>query len=92
MTIKYIKVHKLKCDCNNPASIPDTPTLDSFTYEVKQSISIGSSGNTVTVPSSTKVVFRATDYIEITQNFELPAGSEMELITHPCPDNINIKN
>jgi hypothetical protein len=86
MTIGYIKVHKLKCDCVNPATIPDTPTLTAFTYEVKQSISIGSSGNTVTVPNSTKVVFRATDYIEITQNFELPAGSEMELITHPCPE------
>ncbi len=52
----------------------------------KESISIGSAGNTVAVPYSTKVVFRATDYIEITQNFELLAGSEMELITHPCPE------
>lgn len=86
MTIDYIKVHKLKCDCGNQATIPDTPTLTSFTYEVKESISIGSSGSTVIVPNSTKVVFRATDYIEITQNFELPAGSEMELITHPCPE------
>lgn len=86
MTIDYIKVHKLKCDCGNPATIPDTPALTAFTYEVKQSISIGSSGNTVTIPASSKVVFRATDYIEITQNFELPAGSEMELLTHPCPE------
>jgi hypothetical protein len=86
MTIKYIKVHKLKCDCSNPASIPDNITLASFNYEVKESILIGSIGNTVVVPSSTKIVFRATDYIEITQNFELPAGSEMELITHPCPE------
>ena len=86
MTIDYIKVHKLKCDCSDPASIPDNTTLTAFTYEVKESISIGSVGNTVTVPSSTKVVFRATDYIEITQNFELPAGSEMELVTHACPE------
>ncbi len=86
MTIDYIKVHKLKCDCENPATIPDTPTLNAFNYEVKEYISIGSSGSTVVVPNSTKVVFRATDYIEITQNFELPVGSEMELLTHPCPE------
>ena len=86
MVIVFIKVHKLKCDCGNPATIPDTPSLTLFTYEVEESISIGSAGNTVTVDSLTKVVFRATDYIEITQNFELPAGSEMELITHPCPE------
>ncbi|HPG72957.1 MAG TPA: hypothetical protein PLM49_01605, partial [Bacteroidales bacterium] len=55
MTIDYIKVLKLKCDCENPATIPDTPTLDAFNYEVKESISIGSSGSTVAVPNSTKV-------------------------------------
>ncbi|MDD3687572.1 MAG: family 16 glycosylhydrolase, partial [Bacteroidales bacterium] len=27
MTIDYIKVNKLKCDCGNPATIPDTPSL-----------------------------------------------------------------
>lgn len=86
LEINYIKVHKLKCDCDENSVINDNSALSTYNYEVKQSVSIGSSGNNIIVPTSTEIVFRATDYIEITQNFELPVGSEMELITHPCPE------
>jgi len=86
MTVDYIKVYKLKCDCNNTASITNNTELTAYDYKVKKSLSIGSLGNNITIPSSSKVVFRATDFIEITQNFELPTGSELELITHDCPE------
>jgi hypothetical protein len=86
MEIDYIKVHKLKCDCDENATIINNTQLYNFDYGVKESISIGYSKVQITVPASTKLVFRATDYIEITQSFECPLGSELELITHPCPE------
>jgi hypothetical protein len=86
MIIDYIKVHKLKCDCNTNAYIPSNTALANFQYEVKKSISIGSSGNNINIPTSSKVVFRATDYVQITNSFTVPNGSELELIIHPCPE------
>jgi hypothetical protein len=86
MVIDYIKVNKLKCNCSDDAIIENNTQLNSFTYEAKNSVTICSSSNNISLPNSTKNVFRAVDHIEITKNFEVPLGAEMELITHDCPN------
>jgi beta-glucanase (GH16 family) len=85
MVIDYLKVNKLKCDCNSNASIQNNTQLAAFNHKVYESITIGGYGSDINIPSNTHTVFRATDEITINGNFELPLGSSMELITHPCP-------
>lgn len=87
MTIDYVKVYKLKTGgCSTDALIQNNSQLSSFDYRVKKSINAGGYGNDITISSNSKVVLRATDGITINGNFEVQAGSELELITHPCPE------
>ena len=85
MTIDYVKVNQLKCGCDTNAVIQTLAQLNSYYYSVKESITVDGNGTTITVPSNSKVVLRATDGITISKDFEVPLGSELDLITHPCP-------
>lgn len=89
MFIDYIKVYKLDCDCETDVLIQNTYDLQNYDYGVKHSISIGSNTENIFMSNNDKMVLRATDFIEITKNFELTTGTEMELIVHPCPENNN---
>ena len=75
----------MKYDCDKLDTIHNNTELANYNYKVVQTLNIGSSGNSITVPNNEKLVFRATDEINIIGEFELPLGSELELITHPCP-------
>lgn len=85
MIITHVKVNKLDCDC--PADIPITnqTQFNTFDYKVYKTITIGGSGNNISIPSNSNVTFRATDAITISSDFSLPLGSSLNLITHPCP-------
>lgn len=85
MTIDYLKVHKLKCDCGTNKIIQNNSQLAQFDYKLSKTITVGGYGYSINIPSNDKVVFRATDAITINGTFEVPLGSELELITHPCP-------
>jgi beta-glucanase (GH16 family) len=86
MVIDYIKVNKLKCDCNDTVVIETNSDLNSYDYSVKNNISFISNGNNIVLPSNTKSVFRATNYILIDKGFELPSNTEFEVIIHSCPE------
>lgn len=87
MVIDYIKVHKLKCDCDSSVIILNNTELAGFDYQVKKSIMIaGASNDSVYFPTYSKSIFRATDFIILKKNFNIPSGSELELIVHECPE------
>ncbi|PIP54937.1 MAG: hypothetical protein COX07_02635 [Bacteroidetes bacterium CG23_combo_of_CG06-09_8_20_14_all_32_9] len=85
MTIDYVRVNNLKCGCDTNAVIQNNSQLSTFYYSVKKTITVGGYGYNISVPANDKVVFRATDGITINGDFEVPLGSELELITHQCP-------
>lgn len=86
MVITYVKVNKLVCDCPNDASITNQTQFNTFNYRVYKTITIGGSGNIISIPSNSNVTFRATDAITISSDFSLPLGSSLNLITHSCPE------
>lgn len=85
MVIDYVSINKLKCNCTSDVSILNTTQLTNYVYEVKKSITIDGNGTNINYPSSSSGVFRATDYLLIDTDFEVPLGSALELTTHPCP-------
>jgi hypothetical protein len=80
---RKFKYYRLKTDCSvavGPVFNFDFSTHD---YKVHKSYTIYNS----VVPSSSNIVLRATDYIELS-NFTVPLGSTFTAITHfeTCPD------
>lgn len=69
MCIDYIRVFKLKCNCNENAVIQNNTQLQNFNYAVKKSIEVNGLGGEVALPSNARTTFRATDFISINQNF-----------------------
>jgi beta-glucanase (GH16 family) len=86
MCIDYVKVSKLKCNCGTDAVIQNNTQLSAFNFKVYRNITIGGYGYGIDIPSSSHTVFRATNGITINGGFDLPPGSSLELITHPCPE------
>lgn len=85
MTIDYIKVHELKCDCDTDVIIVNSSQLTNFDQQVKHDITIGSS-NGITVPTTTNKTMRACNTITITGPFEVPIGAQLGMMVHPCPN------
>lgn len=86
LTVDYAKAYRLKCDCEDDVTIQTTTQLNAFTPSVKHSISIGSLGNIVSASTNSNIAMRATESIMITNEFEVPLGGKLTLITQPCPD------
>ena len=86
MVIDYVRVNKLSCNCDIDAIIQNNIQLAAYNYSVKNTITVGGYGYPVSVPSGNKVVLRADEGITINGDFEVPLGSELELIVHPCPE------
>lgn len=84
MKIDYIKVYKLKCDCDDIISITNSDQLNNFNYSVKKKITIENTVSTIKVQAES-VSLRATDEILINGNFEVPVGHEFYVMTHACP-------
>lgn len=86
MTIDYVKIYKLKSGgCGVNKTIESQDIFNSFDFKIYKTITIGGTGNTINIPTNSKVVFRAIDGITINGTFNLPVGSNLVLITHACP-------
>lgn len=85
MSVDYVRGYRLKTDCDTDAIIQTSSQFASYEPSVKRSITIGCSGTPVAATSSTSVVMRATDHITINNEFEVPLGGSITLMTQPCP-------
>lgn len=86
MIIDYIKVYQLNWKCNADEIISQQSDLDSFDYGVRKSIAITSTIEPVSVGSTDKVTFRATDTFVITGPFQVDSGGEFTVIMQSCPE------
>lgn len=80
MQIDEINVYKLKCHGN--ISVVEIPNFSTYTYGVKKKITL--SGAT-TLPAGSNISLRAANYIELTNGFEVPLGTEFFADVNPCP-------
>jgi len=85
--LDYFRFYSLKTDCNTIASILNNSQLQSFDYKVKKSISIGNPFTPISLTSTNKLTFRATDFISITGEFNAPLGCELNIIPTNCDNN-----
>jgi len=86
MVIDYVKVYQLKCD--KLTIVNEISNFSTFNYAVKKSISL--SGAT-TIPANSNISLRATDFIELTNGFEVPLGVELYLDITPCDNTTRTK-
>lgn len=86
MFIDYINVYQLLCDCSTDEIIAGKNDLEHFIFAVKKSIVITSTIEPVSVGSTDKVTFRATDSFEIKGPFQVDNGGEMTVIMQQCPE------
>lgn len=80
MYVDQANVYRLKCD--SETVVNEIQDFDSFYFAVKKSITL--SGNT-TIPPSSNLSLRATDYVLLTNGFEVPIGAEFYADVNPCP-------
>lgn len=80
MYIDQANVYKLKCDCNT--TVFDILDFSSYQYGVKKRIIL--SGLTI-LPSGGNICLRAAEYINLTNGFEVPLGTEFYADVNPCP-------
>jgi hypothetical protein len=76
---EYVRVYRLNLDCNT--TVTEISNFASFPYALKKWIKL--SGST-TIPTSSEISLRATDYIELYSGFEVPNGADFSLNTNPC--------
>ena len=76
----------MEWDCDSDAEITCQSDLDDFAYIVLKSIAITSTIETISVGSTDKVTFRATDDFEITGPFQVNSGGELTVIIQECPE------
>lgn len=85
LSIDYIRVYKLRDNCDTDVIIESTEQLVNYEGGHKKSIFIGSDGNSIVVPSNFNLTLRASESITIDGTFELPQGTCLNLIVHKCP-------
>ncbi len=83
MLIDFVKVHKLKNDCNNNISNCSF-NFNSIDHRVKRDIKIGGTGCSNSVPSGKNVYLRATNSFRIEGSFTIPIGSTFFVDVNPC--------
>jgi len=83
MYVDTVNVYRLKCDGKPVVEIPDYNT---FKYGVKKSISLSGVSS---LSTGEDVSLRATDFIELTNGFEVPLGAELYLDVNPCELKLN---
>lgn len=86
MTVNYVKAYYLKTDCDTDVAIRTLADFNAFVCAVKHSIALGSLSSVLSVPATSNFTMRAVESITIDGGFEVPIGSEMTLITQPCPE------
>jgi len=83
MLIDYIKVYKLKNDCNTDMNVCN---YDFSTHDnrVKKSITIGNGTCTNTIFTGQNVFLRASEGVLINGDFTTSIGSELYIDVNPC--------
>ncbi len=79
MHVDQANVYRLKMDCNTV--INEIPNFNTFYYAVKKSITLSSNTK---IPQGSNIVLRATDYLELKSDFEVPLGAEFTFSATPC--------
>jgi len=81
MYVDYVKVYQLKC---GNEVIDETQgngyNFNNYTYNVKESCIF----KNTSIPNGANMSIRATDFIELKENFEVPLGAELYLDVTPC--------
>ena len=86
MDIDYIKVFSLKTNCGLVETIASQNDLDSFQYELKNSIYVTSTAGDVRVYNTDTVAFRMVDTFEVTGPFQVDRGAAFSVIRQDCPN------
>lgn len=83
MKIDYLKMYKLKNDCN---TVINSISYNFTGYDNKQkkSIAIGGTGGSVTYPANANISLRANDYIELKEGFNVPLGAQVYIDVDQC--------
>lgn len=85
MIIDYVRVYKLKHQCQSSLSISSSYTLNNTPSMVRKEIAIGNSSVPIVVQNQ-EVSLRAVEEITINGDFEVPVGKSFYAVTHPCPE------
>lgn len=85
MKIDYVKVYNLKCDCERSVLISNTTDMNNYSHSLKKNITIGNGTNIIKISNGNNISLRATESVTINGDFEVPAGCEFYITTHPCP-------
>jgi len=87
--IDTVNAYQLIYDCvNKNVSINDSTALANHDYKVKTSISL-SGANTLTPGKN--VSLRASNFIELKNEFYVPIGAELYLDINPCEGDVRVK-
>lgn len=85
MEVDYFRYYELNDSyCGQNATILNTSQLNSFSYGVRQNITIGNGSSSISLSSGDNKTFRATNEIIINGDFTVPLGSGLNLIPTPC--------
>lgn len=85
--IDYVKIYKLKRNCDEIIN-QSTYNFYSHTPEVIQSISLGgNSGAVSTVSVGQDVQLRASDFVLLRGDIEIPQGATFSMTAQGCPEN-----
>lgn len=82
MYVDKINVFQLICDDNTVVN--EIYNYDTFSYGIKKSITINGLARAL-IPGE-NIFFKATDFIEIKKDFEVPIGSQLSLQIMDCPN------
>lgn len=86
LAIDYVRVYKLKSDCNTDVTIRSLNAWNSYSPGVKSSIVLGSTSG-LTVPQGAGKTLLASNSITIDQPFVIPSGTQVTLMIWECPEN-----
>lgn len=83
MAIDYIRVYQLKCEHSKSVTLSTKTQLNNYSHSVKKNIKVG--GAQMKVEKNLHLM--ATDYVEISGDFEVPLGVEFgaETVGCTCP-------
>jgi beta-glucanase (GH16 family) len=85
MNVDYFRYYELNDSyCGQNATILNNSQLNSFSYGIRQNITIGNGSSSVSLSSGDNKTFRATNEITINGDFTVPLGSELNLVPTPC--------
>lgn len=82
MQIDYFKHYTRKTDCSTVVNVNNFDFTNATNFAIKKSYSLGNS----TVGSGVNTTLRATDFIELRSNFEVPVNTTFEAKTSLCND------